>query len=442
MPFYADLHVHSRYARATSRNADLVELAWWARRKGITVLGTGDFTHPAWFGELKQGLVPAEPGLFRLRDELDRAVAERLPPSCRGRLRFLLAVEVSTAFRRDGRARRMHHLLYVPDLASAATLNDRLGRRGNLGEDGRPTLAMDAGDLLEVTLDSGDGAYLVPAHLWTPWVGVLSATTGFDSIEACYGELARHIFAVETGLSSDPPMNWRVSRLDRFRVVSHSDAHAPSRLGREATELATELDYFAIRRALQTGEGLTGTVELFPEEGRYYLSGHQHCGVRLEPAEARQLGLRCPVCGKRLTMGVLQRVEDLADRPAGARPAGAPTCRNLLPLDEIVADVQGVGRTSKTVRRIVDAMIGQLGPELPILEHLALDAIDHAGFPAVAEAVGKVRRGQVARDPGFDGQYGSIRPAAEVSSGPEAAPATPARSPAAAPGRRSGAGTA
>jgi uncharacterized protein (TIGR00375 family) len=396
MSFYADLHVHSRYARATSRNADLVELALWARRKGITVLGTGDFTHPAWLGELEQGLVPAEPGLFRLRDELDRAVTERLPRSCRGSLRFLLAVEVSTAFHRDGRARRMHHLLYVPALEAAATLNERLGRSGNLTEDGRPTLAMDAADLLEATLESGDGAYLVPAHVWTPWVGVLSATTGFDSIEACYGDLARHLFAIETGLSADPPMSWRVSRLDRFRSVSYSDAHAPSRLGREATELATELDYFAIRRALETGEGFQGTVEFFPEQGRYHLSGHRRCGVRLEPAEARRARMRCPVCGKRLTMGVLQRVEDLADRPAGARPAGAAGWRNLLALDEVVAGVTGVGPTSKTVRRTIDAMVELLGPELPMLERLPLEAIDKAGFPAAAEAIGKVRRGEVA----------------------------------------------
>ena len=409
MSFYADLHVHSRYARATSRNADLVELAWWARRKGITVLGTGDFTHPAWFEELTRSLVPAEPGLFRLRDELDRAVVERLPASCRGSLRLLLTVEVSTAFHRDGRARRMHHLLYVPDLGTAATLNRRLGRSGNLTEDGRPTLAMDASDLLETTLESGDGAYLVPAHVWTPWVGVLSATAGFDSIEACYGDLADHIFAVETGLSADPPMNWRVSLLDRFRSVSYSDAHAPSRLGREATELATELDYFAIRHALQTGDGLKGTVELFPEEGRYHLSGHKRCGVRLEPAEARQAHLRCPVCGKRLTMGVLQRVEDLADRPEGARPDGAAGCRSLVPLPELVAEVTGVGPTSKTVRGTVDAMIDRLGPELPILERLPLEDIDKAGFPQVAEAIGKVRGGQVVRIPGFDGQYGSIR---------------------------------
>jgi DNA helicase-2/ATP-dependent DNA helicase PcrA len=418
MPFYADLHLHSRYAKATSRNADLAELAWWARRKGITVLGTGDFTHPAWFEQLKAGLVPAEPGLYRLRDELDRAVAERLPGSCREPLRFLMAVEVSTAFRRDGRPRRMHHLLYVPELEAAAALNDRLGRSGNLADDGRPTLAMDASDLLEATLGSGDGAYLVPAHLWTPWVGVLSATTGFDSIEACYGELTREIFAVETGLSADPPMNWRVSLLDRFRVVSYSDAHAPSRLGREATEFATGLDYFAIRHALRTGEGLEGTVEFFPEAGRYHLSGHRRCGVRLEPDEARKARMRCPVCGKRLTMGVLQRVEDLADRPAGARPDGVAGGRNLVPLPEVVAEVAGVGPTSKTVRGTVDAMIELLGPELPILERLPLDAIEQAGFPAVAEAIGKVRRGEVVRTPGFDGEYGSIRPSEIASSRP------------------------
>jgi uncharacterized protein (TIGR00375 family) len=353
--------------------------------------------------------VPAEPGLYRLRDELDRAVLERLPPSCSGPLRFLMAVEVSTAFHRDGRARRMHHLLYVPDLETAAALNDRLGRSGNITEDGRPTLAMDAGDLLEATLDSGDGAYLVPAHVWTPWVGVLSATTGFDSIEACYGALAGHIFAVETGLSADPPMNWRVSRLDRFRSVSYSDAHAPSRLGREATELDTELDYFAIRHALESGEGFLGTIELFPEEGRYHLSGHRRCGVRLEPAQARKARMRCPVCGKRLTMGVLQRVDDLADRPAGARPDGAAGCRNLVPLPEVVAEVAGVGPTSKTVRGTVEAMHERLGPELPLLERLPLEDIEGAGFPAEAEAIGKVRSGQVVRDPGFDGEYGSIR---------------------------------
>jgi DNA helicase-2/ATP-dependent DNA helicase PcrA len=417
MPFYADLHVHSRYARNTSRNADLRALAATAMRKGITVLGTGDFTHPAWFAELRAGLVPAEAGLYRLREELEQAVARQVPASCRGELRLMLATEVATAFRRDGRGRRMHHLLYAPDLDTAARLSERLGRAGNLAEDGRPILAMDARELLEATLASAAGAYLVPAHIWTPWVGVLSATTGFDSIEACYGELTAHIFAVETGLSADPPMCRRASALDRFRIVSYSDAHGPDRLGREASRFETDLDYFAIRRALQTGQGFQGTVELFPEAGRYHLSGHRRCDVRLDPAEARKRRMMCPACGKRLTMGVLQRVEDLADRPAGAGPTGEPGWVRLIPLPELVAEVLGVGPRSKAVGRTVDALIERLGPELPILETLAVDEISQAGFPAVAEAVDRVRRGLVTADPGFDGEYGAIRVAATTANG-------------------------
>jgi DNA helicase II / ATP-dependent DNA helicase PcrA len=423
MPFYADLHVHSRYARHTSRNADLPALATTAMRKGITVLGTGDFTHPAWFAELRAGLVPAEPGLYRLRDELAQAVARQVPASCRGELRLMLATEVATAFRRDGRGRRMHHLLYAPDLDTAARLSERLGRAANLAEDGRPILAMDARELLDATLASGEGAYLVPAHIWTPWVGVLSATTGFDSIEDCYGELTAHIFAVETGLSADPPMCWRASGLDRFRIVSYSDAHGPDRLGREASRFDSELDYFAVRRALATGQGFQGTVELFPEAGRYHLSGHRRCGVRLDPDEARTRRMLCPVCGKRLTMGVLQRVEDLADRPAGARPDGAPGWVSLVPLPELVAEVLGVGPRSKKVGHTVEALLDRLGPELPILERLEVDEIGQAGFPAVAEAIDRLRRGLVSADPGFDGEYGAVRVATPRR------PAAPARLP-------------
>jgi DNA helicase-2/ATP-dependent DNA helicase PcrA len=414
MRFYADLHVHSRYAHHTSRNADLRALAATALRKGITVLGTGDFTHPAWFEELRAGLVPAEPGLYRLRDDLGKAVAGQVPASCRGELRLLLATEVATAFRRDGRGRRMHHLLYAPDLDAAARIGERLGQVGNVTEDGRPLLSMDARELLEATLASGDGAYLVPAHIWTPWVGVLSASTGFDSIEACYGELTEHIFAVETGLSADPPMCWRVSALDRLRVVSYGDAHGPDRVGREASRFDTDLDYFAIRRALQTPDGFEGTVELFPEAGRYHLSGHRRCGVSLEPAEARKRRMVCPVCGKRLTMGVLQRVEDLADRPEGARPAGAAGWANQVPQTDQVAGVLGIGPKSKAVSRTVDALIERLGPELPILERRPAEEIGQAGFPEVAEAIQHVRHGQVSAEPGYDGEYGSVQVAARA----------------------------
>ena len=319
-PFYADLHIHSKFSRACSRDCDLEHLALVGRRKGISVIGTGDFTHPKWFEELESTLVPAEPGLFRLREDVERSVEARLPASCRGPVRFMLSVEISTIYKRAERTRKVHHLLYMPDLASAAKCTAALARIGNLASDGRPILGLDSRDLLEITLESGDGAYLVPAHVWTPWFAVLGSKSGFDRVEDCYADLAGHIFALETGLSADPEMCWRVSGLDRYRLVSNSDAHSPPALGREATVLDTELDYWAIRRALETGQGFEGTVEFFPEEGKYHLDGHRKCDVRMEPAETRGNGGLCPVCGKPPTVGVLHRVED-PGRPARGHPA-------------------------------------------------------------------------------------------------------------------------
>ena len=314
MLYYADLHIHSKYSRATSRDADLEHLALWAKRKGITVVGTGDFTHPAWFEEIRSKLVPAEPGLFRLRPEIEREVERKLPPSCHGPVRFLLEVEISTIYKKGDRTRKVHHLIYASNLDTAGRIRERLGAIGNIASDGRPILGLDSRHLLEITLSSGADAYLIPAHVWTPWFAVLGSKSGFDSVEECYGDLTPYIFAVETGLSSDPPMNWRVSRLDRFTLVSNSDAHSPPMLGREACAFDTELDYFAIRRSLETGEGYGGTVEFFPEEGKYHLDGHRACGVRLEPAETRRVQGLCPACGKPLTVGVMHRVEELADR--------------------------------------------------------------------------------------------------------------------------------
>jgi len=408
-PFYADLHIHSKHSRACSRDCDLEHLAWWGKRKGITVVGTGDFTHPGWFEELQATLVPAEPGLFRLSDELERAVDRRLPPSCRGPVRFMLSVEISTIYKRAERTRKVHHLLYMPDLEAAAACTARLLRIGNLASDGRPILGLDSRDLLEITLESGDGAYLVPAHIWTPWFSPLGSKSGFDAVEDCYADLAGHLFALETGLSADPAMCWRVSALDRYRLVSNSDAHSPPALGREATVLDTELDYFAIRGALETGEGFGGTVEFFPEEGKYHVDGHRKCGVRLEPAESRRLGDRCPVCGKPLTVGVLHRVEELADRPEGFRPPGAAGFRNLIQLPQLVGEVLGVGPKSKGVGATVAAMVERLGPELEILERVPVEAIAKAASPLVAEAVDRVRRGAVIREPGYDGEYGVLR---------------------------------
>src|SRR6266542_3612242 len=409
MPFYADLHIHSKYSRACSRDCDLEHLAWWARRKGVTVVGSGDFTHPAWFEHLRENLEPAEPGLFRLREELDRGVERTLPASCRGPVRFMLSVEISTIYKRAERTRKVHHLVYVPDLEAAERFNRRLGRIGNIASDGRPILGLDSRDLLEITLESGPGSYLVPAHAWTPWFAVLGSKSGFDAVDDCYLDLADHIFALETGLSSDPAMNWRVSSLDRFRLVSNSDAHSPPMLGREACVFSSEMDYFSMRRALETGEGYGGTVEFFPEEGKYHLDGHRKCDVCMEPTETRRRQGRCPVCGKPLTVGVLHRVEELADRPEGARLEGAAGFRNLIQLPEIVGETLRVGPKSKAVAAQIDALTERLGPELGILTTAPLDEVARVGSSLLAEALGRLREGRVLREAGYDGEYGVIR---------------------------------
>lgn len=407
--FHADLHIHSRYSRACSRDCDLEHLAWWARRKGIGLLGTGDFTHPAWYDHLAENLVDAEPGLFRLRPELERDIARKLPPSCQGPTRFMLSVEVSTIRKRDDKTRKVHHLIYLPDLPAAARFNASLAKIGKLGSDGRPILGLDPRDLLEITLDASPDGYLVPAHVWTPWFSALGSKSGFDTIAECYLDLADHVFAIETGLSSDPPMNWRVSSLDRYTLVSNSDAHSPPALGREATVFHTDYDYYAIRRALQTRDGYGGTVEFFPEEGKYHADGHRKCDVRLEPAESRRLDDRCPSCGRPLTIGVLHRVEELADRADGHRPDGAAAFSNLVPLPEMLAEIHGVGPRSKTVDGKIVNLIADLGPELDILGTVPVDEIARAGGAPLAEAVARLRRGDVIREAGYDGEYGVIK---------------------------------
>ena len=407
--FYADLHVHSRYSRATSRDADLEHLALWARRKGISVVATGDFTHPAWFEEIRSKLVPAEPGLFRLRPEIEREVERQLPPACHGPVRFLLEVEISTIYKKGDRTRKVHHLIYASNLDTAGRVREKLATIGNIASDGRPILGLDSRHLLEITLQSGPDAYLVPAHIWTPWFAALGSKSGFDSIDECYADLAEHIFAVETGLSSDPPMNWRVSQLDRFTLVSNSDAHSPPMLGREACAFATDMDYFAMRRALETGEGYAGTVEFFPEEGKYHLDGHRACNVRLEPPETRRLEGRCPACGKPLTVGVMHRVEELADRSEEAAAPRPIPFRSLVPLPEVLSEIQGVGPKSRAVEAAAAHLVGRLGPEIDILERLPLEDIERAGGTLLREALTRLRAGTVHRDAGYDGEYGVIR---------------------------------
>ncbi|MFQ5548170.1 MAG: UvrD-helicase domain-containing protein [Woeseia sp.] len=410
MRFYADLHVHSKYSRATSKNCDLENLAFWGRKKGISVIGTGDFTHPAWFGEIKDKLVPAEPGLFRLRNETDRELVGTLPSSCRSATRFMLSVEISTIYKKGEKTRKIHHLIYAPTIEQAERINGKLASIGNIRSDGRPILGLDSRHLLEIVLEAGEDCYLVPAHIWTPWFAVLGSRSGFDSIGACYRDLAEHIFAVETGLSSDPEMNWRVSDLDRYRLVSNSDAHSPPKLGREACVFDTDLDYFAMRRALETGEGYGGTVEFFPEEGKYHMDGHRKCGVRLSPGESRAHDGLCPVCGKPLTLGVLYRVEQLADRADKSKPEDTDAFVSLVPLPEVIAETEQVGAASKTVAREYESLLTRLGSELGILNDIPLEEIrSSAPSSLIPEAIARMREGCVIREPGYDGEYGRIR---------------------------------
>jgi DNA helicase-2/ATP-dependent DNA helicase PcrA len=414
VPFVADLHIHSKYSRACSRDLDLPNLAWWARRKGIALLGTGDFTHPAWYDHLRQALRPAEPGLFRLDPDTERDVVRRLPPRLASTaetepVRFMLSVEISTIYKRDERTRKVHHLIYLPDLDAVDRFNTRLGRVGNLAADGRPILGLDSRDLLEITLEASPDGYLVPAHIWTPWFSALGSKSGFDAIADCYADLAEHIFVVETGLSSDPEMNWRVSSLDRYQLVSNSDAHSPPALAREATLLDTTVDYYAVREALRTGDGLAGTIEFFPEEGKYHADGHRACGVNWQPRQTRDAGGRCPECGRPLTVGVLSRVEDLADRPEGSPPPRSKTVTHLVQLPQVLGEIHRVGPRSKTVEGQVSTLVAALGPELEILTRAPLDEVGKVGGELLAEALGRLRRGEVRRTPGYDGEYGVIR---------------------------------
>ncbi len=406
--FLADLHVHSKHSRATSRDLDLEHLAWWAARKGIAVVATGDCVHPVWLAELRDKLVPDGGGLFRLKPDIERAVWDTLPPSCRRPVSFMLSTEISTIYKKGDKTRKIHHLIYTADLDAAGRLSASLGRIGNIASDGRPILGLDSRDLLEVALESGPDTYLVPAHIWTPWFAALGSQSGFDSIADCYGDLADHIFAVETGLSSDPAMNWRVSSLDRYRLVSNSDAHSPAKLGREATRFLGPPDYFAMRSTLETGQGYGGTVEFFPEEGKYHMDGHRACGVRLDPKETMALGGLCPVCGARVTVGVAHRVEMLADRDTAVPPPTAGAVSSLVPLPEILSEIVGSGVASKAVGEAYNRVSAALGPELAILETVPVEEVA-AVHPLLGEAVTRLRAGTVIRQAGYDGEYGVIR---------------------------------
>ena len=410
MQFIIDVHLHSRFARATSRELNPSNLHKWSSLKGVDVVGTGDYTHPEWFAELSEQLEPAEEGLYQLKAAWREAVEQELPERCRRAVRFMLSVEISTIYKKGDKTRKIHHVVILPTLESVARLNRRLGAIGNLQSDGRPILGLDSRDLLEICLEADENVLFVPAHIWTPHFAALGASSGFDSLEECYGDLLPHIFAVETGLSSDPPMNWRLSALDRYAIISNSDAHSPQKLAREATCFDTECSYPGIYSALKDRDParFLGTLEFYPEEGKYHYDGHRKCAVCYKPAQTLAAEGICPVCGRKLTVGVLHRVERLADRPDGFRPDFAPSYEYLIPLDEVIGAAIGVGPKSKKVRAVYDRLLAEIGPELEVLRHAGLAAIESCGEPLVAEGVRRMRCGEVDIYPGHDGEYGVV----------------------------------
>lgn len=409
--YYTDFHIHSRYSRATSKTLDLELLAAWAEVKGIAVVATGDCLHGAWLEAIEEKLEPDGSGFLTLcRPE---SAAERLawyPGAIAGTARFILSTEISSIYKKNGRVRKIHNLVYLPTLEAAKALRERLGKIGNLDSDGRPILGLDSQDLLAMVLDIHADAFLVPAHVWTPWFSLFGSQSGFDHIEECFGPLASEIFALETGLSSDPDMNWLVSSLDRFQLISNSDAHSGEKLGREANRFAGAMDFSALRGALSGTSSraqFLGTVEFFPEEGKYHLDGHRACQVVLSPRQTKELQGICPQCGKPLTLGVLHRVFQLADRDEPQQPAAHPGFVSVIPLAEIVSEVLGVGAASKRVQEMYARAIAALGPELPLL--LEVPESDLRQFhPLLGEAISRMRQGNVVRTPGYDGQYGRI----------------------------------
>ncbi|MGB5684292.1 MAG: UvrD-helicase domain-containing protein, partial [Candidatus Electrothrix sp.] len=418
MPYIADLHIHSRYSRATSKASNLHGLAAWAAIKGIDVVATGDFTHPGWFAHLAENLEPAEPGLFRLKKQPNFAeLAPILPPGVQpdtSHIRFLLSAEISSIYKRGGKVRKVHNLLYAPDLDAVRRINTVLAGIGNLHSDGRPILGLDAKILLEILLEQAPEGFLVPAHIWTPWFSLFGSKSGFDAIEECFDDLSSEIFALETGLSSDPEMNRHISALDRFSLISNSDCHSPSKLGREVNIFATDLSFPALKEALrnpvdeQGKQRFQATVEFYPEEGKYHCDGHRKCGVCLEPAQTVEAEGICPQCGRPMTIGVLYRIMELADREAPVWPEGSPAVHSLIPLQEMLGELFNCGPATKKVNTVYSKLINTFGSEFKILLETPIEELNTAS-PLLGTAVQRVRENKVIRKPGFDGEFGVIR---------------------------------
>lgn len=410
MSWIADLHIHSRYSLATSKECDPRNLYRWAGLKGLSLIGAGDFTHPGWRKQLREELIPAEPGFYRLKEVPEPEIVDQ--PECR----FVVSGELSTIYKKNGRVRKVHHLIILPSLEAADRISAKLEEMGmNIRSDGRPILGLDSYRLLESVLELCPEVLFIPAHIWTPHFSVFGSNSGFDTIEECYGELTSHIYALETGLSSDPGMNWRWSALDRFTLVSNSDAHNPRNLAREANVFNAEFSYAGIRDALMAdvhagkdGPLFGGTIEFFPEEGKYHYDGHRNCGIILPPEETRERGGICPACGRKVTVGVLHRVMDLADRTEGNRPEGAAPYQSMVPLREIIGSAFGQAPGTRKVDEAYFGLLRRFGPELTVLRETGIDLIAKAAGPLIAEGIRRLRSGEVMMKPGYDGEYGVI----------------------------------
>jgi uncharacterized protein (TIGR00375 family) len=397
MRFFADFHLHSKYSRATSKAMEVESLARWAKKKGITLLGTGDFTHPTYFVELKAKLAPLGNGLFELKNG-DKGV------------KFLLTTEVSNIYRQDGKVRRIHTLLFAPSFEVAEAIRSKLGNLGKLSSDGRPIFSFTAKDLAKMILTISEECMIIPAHAWTPWFSIFGANSGFDSIEECFGEMSSHIHAIETGLSSDPEMNWRLSALDKITLISNSDAHSPSRLGREANAFDCALDYKEVTETLRKKDRrkFLFTIEFFPEEGKYHYDGHRQCGVIFSPSQTKAHQSLCPVCKKKLTVGVLYRVEELADRPEGFIPKNAIPSIHLIPLEEMIAEALSLRVGTKGVDTEYERLVERGGSEFKILLDATPDELATFVPPRILEGIIRMRQGKVSIIPGHDGVYGKI----------------------------------
>jgi len=393
-----DFHIHSKYSRATSQNMNLEVLDEWANKKGINVISCGDFTHPSWFKELKTKLIPTEPGLFKLKNS-------------KFNTRFILTTEISSIYNKNNKTRRIHNLIFMPSLEAVEKFNTQLSWMGNLVSDGRPILGIDAKELLKITLNISQESFFVPAHIWTPWFSLFGSMSGFDSIEECFDEYSKYIYAMETGLSSDPAMNWRWSQLDNITLISNSDSHSPQNIGREANVFDCELNYFEIIKSIKekNPKKFLYTIEFFPEEGKYHFDGHRLCKIRFSPEETKKHNGICPVCNKHLTLGVMYRVDELSDYPLGRKPEKFIPFKKLVQLNEIIIAALNKTATSKIVQKTYDNLIEKFNTEFNILLNVPISNIQDVVGPEIANGIEKVREGKIILEPGYDGEYGKIK---------------------------------